>query len=179
MSGDPFWLAIEEAGLLVPEPVATLHKGHGTKVLRGECAITRGGNPLVRLALWLGGFPPAGQGVPVRLVLSSGPDCAIWQRDFAGHETRSRIVWDAVRSEVVESFGPFEVHMALSVAEGQLLVRITRLSVLGIGLPAWMRPRSQTREYADDQGRFCFDVSASAPGLGLIIRYHGWVVPEA
>jgi len=178
MSGDPFWLAIDQAGLQVPGPVAALHKGYGTKPFSGECHITRGRSPLVRLALWLAGFPPAGQRVPARLTLCSDADGAVWQRDFAGHVTRSRLSWDARRSEVVERFGPFKLCLALSVEAEQLQVRITRTSVLGIALPAWARPRSDTREYVDDQGRFCFDVSASAPGLGLIIRYRGWVVPD-
>ena len=49
---------------------------------------------------------------------------------------------------------------------------------LGIPLPKFLLPGSDSREYVAD-GVFRFDVSLSAPfGGGLIVRYRGSLVPD-
>ncbi|MEM7731307.1 MAG: DUF4166 domain-containing protein, partial [Pseudomonadota bacterium] len=59
----------------------------------------------------------------------------------------------------------------------QLHMEIAGFSFFGIPLPRWCHPISETREFEDDQGRFCFDVSGRMPVLGLIIRYVGYLTP--
>ena len=47
-----------------------------------------------------------------------------------------------------------------------------------LGLPRFLAPRSDTREYQDEQGRFRFDVRLSLPLIGLLAHYRGWLMPE-
>ena len=178
MGGDPFWRAIEAGGLNVPEGVAAFHRGLGVRRYAGQCEITRGRGVLVRLGLGLAGFPPAGSGVPVRLMLDVRDDGAVWVRDFGGHVTRSRLSWDVRRGRVMERFGPFRVAMVPELEGDVLHMRIAGLSVLGVPVPRWLVPASETREFVDEAGRFRFEVAARVPVLGLLIRYAGWVEAE-
>jgi len=47
-----------------------------------------------------------------------------------------------------------------------------------LGLPRFLAPRSDTREYQDKQGRFRFDVRLSLPLIGLLAHYRGCLTPE-
>ncbi|WP_371227506.1 DUF4166 domain-containing protein [Roseovarius sp. 2305UL8-3] len=178
MSGDPFWHAITAGQLDVAAGVVAFHEGLGTKHYAGECDIVRDRNPLVRALLRMAGLPADGHRVPVRLTLITTPDGAEWQRDFGGHVTRSSMRWSASTHCVSERFGPFAVDMRFEAENGGLLVHIARLRCLGLPVPGLLRPRSETRETMDAAGRFCFDVSAHLPLLGLLIRYSGHLSPE-
>ncbi len=177
MSGDPFWHAITAGRLDVAEGVMAFHDGLGTKHYMGDCDITLGRNPLVRALLRIAGFPAEGQGVPVRLTLITSPEGAEWIRDFDGHITRSVMRWSVPSQRVTERFGPFAIDMSFGAENRSLLVHIARLRCLGLPIPGVLCPRSETREYMDAAGRFCFDVSAHLPWFGLLIRYHGRVLP--
>jgi len=47
---------------------------------------------------------------------------------------------------------------------------------LGIPLPMWLCPRSNTYETVED-GKFRFHVEIGHMLTGLIVRYRGWLVP--
>ncbi|MEM7731979.1 MAG: DUF4166 domain-containing protein, partial [Pseudomonadota bacterium] len=163
MRGDPFWQVIDAKALPVPDAVLSLHEGAGERRFAGRARIERGKNPIVRLGLWLSGFPPEGQDVPVTLSIRVGDETSEWVRDFGGHITRSRLWYEANREAVGERIGPFRLRLALSVEENQLHMEIAGFSFFGIPLPRWCHPISETREFEDDQGRFCFDVSGRMP----------------
>lgn len=78
---------------------------------------------------------------------------------------------------VTERFGPLNFRLTLSVGEQGLEMPVRRAYFLGIPLPGFLTPRSQTREFVDAQGRYSFDVAISLPGIGLIVRYRGWLMP--
>ena len=177
MSGDPFWHAIRAQGLEMPPVVDGFHAGQGEKRYCGQASITRGRNPLVRLALWLAGMPRAGADVPVRMRLVIGPEGADWVRDFGGHTTRSRLSLTR-DGHVVERFGPFRIAMAVRAERGGLRMDIAGMRAFGVPVPGALRPVSQTREYVGEDGRFRFDVGAAVPGLGPVIRYAGWLEQE-
>ena len=47
--------------------------------------------------------------------------------------------------------------------------------LFGLPLPRWLLPRSEAREYVEDD-RFHFDVAIDAPlGIGRLVRYRGWL----
>lgn len=50
--------------------------------------------------------------------------------------------------------------------------------VLGVPLPSFLCPVSDTLEYVDEQNRACFSVRVSLPIAGLIAHYEGWLKPE-
>jgi hypothetical protein len=45
-------------------------------------------------------------------------------------------------------------------------------------MPLALAPRIDAYEYVED-GRFRFHVGISHPLTGLIVRYRGWLVPQA
>src|SRR5262249_59092573 len=78
-----------------------------------------------------------------------------------------------------ERFGAFTFEQELPVANGSLAFVVRRGWFLGLLLPAWLLPRSCSREFAVDD-RFSFDVGLYAPLTGgLIVRYQGEVRPDA
>jgi hypothetical protein len=64
--------------------------------------------------------------------------------------------------------------MALKSEGSRLRLVLRRWSVLGIPLPMWLCPHSDSYEASDD-GRFRFHVEISHPLMGLIVRYRGWL----
>lgn len=161
----------------LPPEVRALHMVDGTATWAGEAEISRGRGPLARLAARIAGFPPAGQGVPVRLTMTQVGEAELWERDFGGARFESLCLPSPVRGHSRERIGPFLIEMALPVRGGALWLEVRRGWLWGVPLPRWLLPRSESREYAE-AGRFRFDISARAPlGGGLIVRYRGWLEP--
>ena len=172
---DPFLRALGRDADL---PTAVWGFHHGAGRYCGRCSITRGRGGLVALALRAGGFPPAGEDLPVSITIRRTGDLWFWERDFAGHITRSRLGFDAGRGCVREQIGALTIWMRPVAKESGIAIGIHRLSLLGIPCPRRLLPRSASIESQDGQARFCFDISARLPGVGLLIRYSGWLVPD-
>lgn len=141
----------------------------------GRVTVTKGAG----LAGWLAalfGFPPSMQDRPMRLSVRQFAGVSIWNRDFDGHGLTSLLRRDG---EVLqERIGPIRLAMALYALDGNLCVDVVGATLYGVPLPRSILPQSQSIEY-DDLGRLGFDISASVPGLGLLVRYHGWLKPAA
>jgi hypothetical protein len=76
-----------------------------------------------------------------------------------------------------ETFGPFSFRLGLAADRDGLVMPVTGWKLGVLPLPRFLAPRSRTREYEDEQGRFCFDVELMLPGLGLFAHYKGWLRP--
>lgn len=170
---DAFGRLIAEQALEVPAVVARFHAG-GAGHYQGQAQV-ESGNLLARLLARLAGFPPAGQNVDfeIRVAPLGAGRGHLWHRRFGGSETRSRLCYDAVRGCAVEQFGPVKLFMKLRLHKEALAVEVVRAEILGLGLPGWLTPRSAAREFATPDGQFGFDISASLPLVGLLIRYRG------
>ncbi len=124
-------------------------------------------------------LPEAGRNVAVRVVIETRNDRELWTRDFAGRRFSS--VMSAGRGgagHLRERFGPFSFDLAVDTDPGGLAIRVTAWSLGPLRLPARFRPATDAREFVDEEGRFCFDVSLYADGFGRFVRYRGWLVPE-
>ena len=176
---DPVARVAATTGLVLPPAIEALHKVAGETRFHGRCAVTRGPSLLARMALWLGGFPQAAPDLPVTLLIQPGPDggCT-WRRDFGGHVTRSHLSVSSDGRAVMERFGPVRLRMSLWMQDGRLHYGIDRMHVLGLPMPRWLTPLSETSECQTDGGDFGFDVSASLPLVGLLIRYRGQLRPD-
>jgi hypothetical protein len=75
-----------------------------------------------------------------------------------------------------ERFGVMGFDINLQRTQDQLHFPVISGTLLGIPLPNWLLPRSEAMETAED-GRFQFDIKISLPGIGLLVRYHGWLEP--
>jgi len=117
----------------------------------------------------------------VRVTMQRNADGSeTWKRRFGGHRfesTLSRCDTDPP-GRIRERFGWMSFRLALPSDESGLRMPLERGQWLGIPLPRLLTPRSDTREFVDAQGRFCFDVDISLPLLGRVVRYEGWLRPE-
>ena len=103
-----------------------------------------------------------------------------WTRSFGASQFSSRQYEGEGKSSrlLCERFGPLEFAMALVCEEGRLRLVLRRWSVFGLPLPLWLAPRSDAYE-SEDAGVFRFHVEISHPLTGLIVRYRGWLKPQA
>lgn len=162
------------AGL--PAEVRATHDHAGPRRFRGKAVVERGRGLAARVIAALFRFPAPGAAVPVTVEKRPFEGGEVWVRSFAGRRFRS--VLRATPAGMTERFGPFTFLLGLTAAAGALRFPVRAGWVLGVPLPRFLLPVSETREYAD-AGRFRFDVALHAPlGLGLVVRYRGWLAAD-
>ena len=141
----------------------------------GRAVVERGTNPVARLVAWIMSFPPAGQhDVHVHFAEAGGVER--WTRDFG--ETRFSSILSASGGRLVERFGPLRFSFSLVEKGGGLAMDIINWSLGPIPLPKFLAPRSAAREWEED-GLFHFDVPIDLPLVGQVVRYRGWIDPDA
>ena len=175
---DPYLAVIRAQTLDVAPEIEAFHDLSGPRSYVGEAQIDRGRHPLARLICTLAGYPKTGGAVPVRVTLTPTHEGAIWTRDFGGHITRSTLWTSPDRKVLIERLGAFTLRMTLSTRAGRLYVTVIGMRAFGLPVPRFLLPKGETFEYAQG-GRFHFDVSGVLPGIGLMIRYRGHLLPEA
>ncbi|MFT6458209.1 DUF4166 domain-containing protein [Pseudophaeobacter arcticus] len=168
---DAFGRIIAEQGLDVPAVVARLHAA-GSGRYRGRADIETG-NALARLIVWIAGFPAPGRGVDFEIATTPQGEGHIWARRFGASKTRSYLTYDSTRGCAVEHFGPIAIRMGLRMRAEVLTVAVLGASFLGLPLPRLLTPQSAACEFETPDGGFGFDISASLPLVGLLIRYQG------
>src|SRR5262249_50667212 len=135
----------------------------------------RGRGWLRRLLCRLGGLPPAGAEVPVRLrVVAEGPR-ERWLREFGGHRFES-VQW-AQGGLLVESLGLVRLAFRLRVEGPALRLEPAKAWLLGVRWPLALAPRGRGVEVAQEGG-CAVVVRAEAPLVGLLVQYEGLVVPD-
>jgi hypothetical protein len=164
----------------LPQPIQVMHDLKGDLTASGVASVERGRSLLSRLVGSIVGLPPAGEDVPVRVDFRLDNGREHWQRDFAGKRFASTQEEGQGRNARLlgERFGPINFAMALVIEGERLRLVLRRWSIFGIPLPLSLAPRSNTYEHVED-GRFRFHVEISHPFTGLIVRYRGWLVPQA
>ncbi|MFI4980183.1 MAG: DUF4166 domain-containing protein, partial [Nevskiales bacterium] len=168
------------AWMLLPENLRAMHAWDDGLKVAGRADVERGGRWLARCIAMLFGFPKAGKDVPVQVQFTRTAGGETWRRTFAGksfssHQSEGRGRWQGL---VCERFGPFAMALALIVRNEKLFLLVRRWSFFGLPLPAFCAPGGTTYETVED-GRFHFHVEISHPWIGLLVRYRGWLVPEA
>ncbi|CAF3316431.1 unnamed protein product [Rotaria sp. Silwood2] len=126
----------------------------------------------------LGGFPKSGQNVPVQVVFQRETNGELWTRTFADKSFSSWHTKGSGHSDrlLMERFGPFTFGLALVVTAGKLHFIVRSWTLFGIRLPVFLAPHGDFYEF-DHDGRPCFHVEIKHILIGLIVRYHGWLVP--
>ena len=158
----------------LPSEIRTMHEG--ASIARGTATVERGRNPLARLIAGVIGFPDAAEEVPVSVRFENSGGTETWTRTFGSKSFSSQQFAGHGRSQwlLCERFGWLTFAMALKSEGSRLRLILRRWSVLGIPLPIWLCPRSDSYEASED-GRFHFHVEISHPLTGLIVRYRGWL----
>ncbi|MEX0300907.1 MAG: DUF4166 domain-containing protein [Leisingera sp.] len=135
-----------------------------------------GGSRWARLLAGLAGFPPQMGETRFRLDVRRHGQGHIWQRSFGRHQTRSYLRYDPLKRRAVERFGPIELELSASTRQGALLVTVEKARLFGLPLPRTLCPQSASVEFETPEGHLGFDISASLPRIGLLVRYQGHIV---
>jgi uncharacterized protein DUF4166 len=164
---------------VLPRAVQALHTVHDRQCWAGEAKVTRGHSLLCALLCRIVGFPATSDKTPVTVTMERHGNSEIWQRNF-GSKTFKSVLTRSGKPEsgmICERFGPFAFDIQLELKEGTLLFPVSRGRFLGLRLPRWLLPLSNSCEQ-EEHGRFVFDVAIALPGLGTLVHYHGWLRPQ-
>ncbi|WP_337659879.1 DUF4166 domain-containing protein [Anderseniella sp. Alg231-50] len=166
---------------MMPAALRTLHGAGGVPVWSGRAEVRAAEWFVPRLLARLFGFPASGSEIPVTVTVDrdpgeDGPGRETWVRNFSGQRFSS-VLRHHGDGTFWETFGPFSFRLGLAADRESLVMPVTGWKLGPVPLPRALAPRSRTREYEDEQGRFCFDVELTLPVLGLFAHYRGWLVP--
>lgn len=166
----------------LPAPVAALHDAAGPPVWHGRACVEAGTHPLARSLRRLIGLPEAARDLPVSVtierVIGDDGEAELWTRNFGGSRFTSRLSADG-RGGIEEAFGPLHFRLGIAANADGIAFPVTGARCLGIPLPRRLLPRSEAREFVDEEGRFRFDIRLTLPLVGLLTHYRGWLVPAA
>lgn len=121
------------------------------------------------------GLPAAGQNVSVRVEVKVEGDRERWVRQFEGRRVET-VQW-LHGGLLMESFGATTFSSSLAIEGPCLRYEFRRAWFAGIPLPRRLAPFVDGRVYAGDGG-WRVAIRISAPLLGELVRYEGWVEPE-
>ncbi len=136
----------------LPEAVQAIHRVCRDGGASGEARVTRGRGLLAGLIARIMGFPPAGMHA-LHVGFAERDGVERWTRSFGRHSFTSRLSGKGGR--LVERFGPLRFHFDLPSDASGLSMAMRRWSFLGLPLPMALAPRSDAREWQEEE-RFPF-----------------------
>lgn len=158
----------------LPDVTRRLHRGRPAVIAIGEAEVTPAENGFGRFLAGRFGLPRTAGTQPVRVVIESRDGREHWTRFFGGRPMRS--VMSAAPGHLVEEqFGPCRVRMRLVVKPGGLDMERVSGRIWGVPLPGFLLPHIRATERVDEYRRHAFDVEISAPLLGRLVAYKGWL----
>lgn len=161
---------------LLPARVRELHDLDRLRVWSGRASVTRGTALVSRLAAAIAGLPPAGADQVLSVTFEPVATTEVWCRRFGNAPFRS--LQYAKGGYLCERVGPVTfVFTPVASSEG-LALRLDGFRMLGVPLPRFLHPAVVTFE-RQREGRYEFSVEAQLPLFGLLVRYAGWLAPEA
>jgi Domain of unknown function (DUF4166) len=156
----------------LPPALRDFHDVERERHFQAVFRITRGKGWLRNLVCKLGGLPPAGEAVPMKLRVFPDGEREHWVREFDKHRLES-VQW-ARDGLMVESIGAMRLGFRLHVEGATLRLELRRAWFLGVRWPLWLAPRAEGTETGQADG-CAIVVRASAPLLGLLVQYEGLV----
>ena len=161
---------------ILPPLVHDLHDVTAPSTWAGRADVERGKSLATRLVATLFGLPSAGRDQHLRVTFEPIDGREIWTRAFGKSVFRSlQYERDGLLRERV---GPSTFIFALDASENGMALILKGVRFLGMPLPRFLAPSVRTFESARD-GRYQFEVEASLPILGRIVRYEGWLERKA
>jgi hypothetical protein len=151
----------------LPETVRRAHVGRIR--LSGHARVMRGGIIASKLASAMR-LPAAAERVAMSVEGEHLPDRMIWNRQFGEQRFRSCFRLDGGR--LVESLGPFRLHLRLEARDQRLCYVLERVTVFGLAMPRALAPGLEAWE-GEREGRYDFAVEVRLPIIGRLVRYEG------
>lgn len=176
--GAIFGRAIGPAFDALPKPIRAPHEAAGRSLWRGEAVTHGAAHPFGALVARLIGFPSTQAACPVTVEIEADGERAAWRRRIGGRTFSSVLSRPRSGGRVAERFGPLTMELTLTPEDGRLVYRVRGWRLGPIPLPRALVPRTTAHEEVDAEGRFVFDVEISAPLVGRLVHYRGWLVRE-
>lgn len=161
----------------LPKSIKRLHDIWDRETFAGHASVERGDHWLVPTIAFIFRFPKPTSDTAVTVDIEKTAETERWTRRFDSSKFQSVLSMNN-QSQTYERFGLLKAELGLKVDQNTVVFPVKRAWLCGIPLPQWLTPISVSREYETD-GRFHFDVSLSAPIVGQIVRYRGWLQPAA
>ena len=159
----------------LPEPIRALHETPGRSLWRGRAMTEGASGPLAALAAWVIGFPKGQADCEAEVAIDADGERSIWRRRIGGHGFASILSCPREGGRVSERFGPLSMDLRLTPEGERLIYRVDGWRAGPIPLPRFLCPATDAFEEVDAEGRFVFDVTITAPLLGRLVRYRGWL----
>lgn len=163
----------------LPSAIRALHETPGRSLWRGEAATKGAANPVAATVARLIGFPKTQAACPAEVEIEADGDRSIWRRRIGGHAFASVLSAPRAGGRMSERFGPLTMDLRLAPEGERLIYHVEGWRLGPIPLPRALVPSTRAHEEVDAAGRFVFDVEISAPLIGRLVRYRGWLVREA
>jgi hypothetical protein len=160
----------------LPELTRQVHSGVQHLSLQGVCSIERGHNYLARVAGAIAGMPATVSESPLAVRIDAHTWGEQWTRWFGRQCMQSTLT--AQRGLLVERLGLLTIAFQLREEGGRLTWTPRAGRVLGVPMPARFFAGINAVERVAE-GRYCFDVRAALPVLGLIVHYRGCLQVDA
>ncbi|MFN3930269.1 MAG: DUF4166 domain-containing protein [Brevundimonas sp.] len=177
--GAPYARAIGPAFDGLPAAIRALHETPGRSLWRGEASTGGADGRLAALVARIVGFPDQQSACPAEVAIDADGTRSIWRRRIGGHAFSSVLSRPREGGRVEERFGPVAMDLRLTPEGDRLVYRVEGWRLGPIPLPLVLAPSTVAHEEVDAEGRFVFDVEISAPLVGRLVRYRGWLVREA
>jgi len=177
--GGLFARAIGSAFETVPAPIRALHEAPGRSLWVGQALVEGASTPLAALIARVVGFPKAQAACSAEVAVDADGDRSIWRRRIGGHAFSSVLSTPRSGGRVRERFGPLSMDLSLTPQGERLVYRVEGWRAGPLPLPKALGPSTVAFEEVDAEGRFVFDVTITAPLVGRLVRYRGWLVREA
>jgi hypothetical protein len=155
----------------LPMPLRSIHARSGRHLYRGEVEVVRGRGVLAMLCAWTTRLPPNWRGV-IEVKIDAADGRETWTRRFGEHRMASSL-W-ARDGLLHERLGMLRFGFRLGIEDDVIVWRVEQVHALGMPLPRRWFAGVQARE-SEREGRYCFDVVAALPGVGLLAGYRGWL----
>lgn len=161
----------------MPPAVRAAHTPEPARDLTGEVDVDGAENPFGQAIAWAAGFPGAGRAVPASVTIEREGNGEIWVRRF-GTKTFASHMSETSPAKLAERFGAITFDLKATADERGFSLAVLGARLGELPLPRFLTPRTEARAYADENGRYRFDVTISMPVIGRLVRYRGWLTPS-
>lgn len=156
----------------LPPILQRIHDERARKRYAGRCVVERGTGTLARALASIVRLPSSHPDVPVEVTIECNGATETWIRRFGTREMRS--VLREGRRVLEERLGPVTLRFELAATSDGISWLMRGARFLLVPLPTSWFSACAARESIDGE-RYCFDVHAEMRGVGLLVRYRGWM----
>jgi predicted DCC family thiol-disulfide oxidoreductase YuxK len=155
----------------LPPALQQLHDVEDLQACLGSCRVQRGDRPISRAVGLLLSLPASSEAAEFRFTIRRDGESEIWCRDIAKHRFQT-VIRPLGRNRLSEKVGPVELIFRVTAGSFGCTWTLEAGRLFGLPLPKALRPTVLAREW-DEGGQVKFDVEASLPAIGPIVRYDG------